>query len=58
MAPLSHAVFTLNYAYRESAKNIGELSERLNYHGVNEDRARFPAGLISTTLRVYEHHRP
>jgi transcriptional regulator with XRE-family HTH domain len=39
----SQAILTLYHAYRESATNVAELSERLTEGGASEDRLRFPA---------------
>ncbi len=54
----SQAVLTLYHAYRESAANVAELSERLTDHGASEDGVRFPAEQVRAFLQEHGNHFP
>ncbi len=54
----SQAVLTLYHAYRESATNVAELSERLTDRGASEDGVRFPAEQVRAFLQEHGNHFP
>ena len=54
----SQAVLTLYHAYRESATNVAELSERLTVRGAGEETFRFPAEQVREFLQDHDNHFP